>query len=129
MSDYLCAFNNSPLGKGMFTQKTRGVAQKHLNVGEYSKLDILIPDIKKQKEIMNEIDSRLSVCDKIEESIEENFEIATALRQSILKRAFEGKLSNQDQSDEAASFLLERVQANRIEADSVKSKRSKTSAL
>lgn len=90
--EYLCCFNNSPLGKGMFKSKSRGVAQKHLNVGEYSKLKISFPSIREQHQIVQEIESRLSVADKMEESITQSLQQAEALRQSILKKAFEGKL-------------------------------------
>ncbi|MCK6639445.1 MAG: restriction endonuclease subunit S [Bacteroidia bacterium] len=45
-----------------------------------------------QKLIVQEIESRLSVADKMEASITESLQQAEALRQSILKRAFEGKL-------------------------------------
>ena len=38
---------------------------------------------------------------------------ATALRQSILKRAFEGRLVPQDPADEPASVLLDRIRAQR----------------
>lgn len=89
---YLCCFNNSPLGKGMFRDNSRGVAQRHLNVGEYSKLKINFPDIKEQHQIVQEIESRLSVADKMEESITASLLQAEALRQSVLKKAFEGRL-------------------------------------
>ncbi len=92
LSDYLCCFNNSPLGKGMFTANSRGVAQKHLNVGEYSKLKINVPSLKEQHSIVQEIESRLSVADKMEQSIQESLQKAEALRQSILKKAFCGEL-------------------------------------
>jgi type I restriction enzyme, S subunit len=46
-----------------------------------------------QKQIVQEIESRLSVCDKIEETITNSLKQAEALRQSILKKAFEGKLA------------------------------------
>jgi type I restriction enzyme S subunit len=92
LPDYLCCFNNSPLGKGIFTSKSRGVAQKHLNVGEYSKLKINFPSIKEQHLIVQEIESRLSVADKMEEGINQSLQQAEALKQSILKKAFEGKL-------------------------------------
>ena len=92
LPEYLCYFNNSPLGKGMFMAKSRGVAQKHLNVGEYSKLKIFVPTIAEQKNIILEIESYLSVADKMEESIKQSLQQAEALRQSILKKAFEGGL-------------------------------------
>ena len=51
----------------------------------------LCPD-KEQSKIVQEIESRLSVADKMEESITKSLQQAEALRQSILKKAFEGKL-------------------------------------
>lgn len=91
---YLCAFNNSPLGKGMFRKQSRGVAQKHLNVGEYSKLKVNLPSLKEQLNIILEIERRFSVATKLEENINQSLEQAEALRQSILKKAFEGTLAS-----------------------------------
>ena len=42
--------------------------------------------------IAREIDSRLSVCDKVYSEIEENLQKSEALKQSILKKAFSGEL-------------------------------------
>ena len=53
---------------------------------------IPVPPFAEQQKIVQEIESRLSVCDKIEETITNSLKQAEALRQSILKKAFEGKL-------------------------------------
>ena len=48
--------------------------------------------VKEQHQIVQEIESRLSVADKMEESIAQSLQQAEALRQSILKKAFSGEL-------------------------------------
>lgn len=83
----------------------------------------LIPScsIQEQQRILKEIDSRLSVCDKVEESINESLEKAIALRLSILKKAFEGKLLSEDEiakckaspDYEPASVLLAKIKAEK----------------
>lgn len=56
---------------------------------------------------------RFSVFDKIEDSIEQCLNKAEALRQSILKKAYEGELVPQDANDEPAEKLLERIRKER----------------
>lgn len=42
--------------------------------------------------MISEIESRLSVCDSIEQTVDTTLQQAEAMRQSILKDAFEGRL-------------------------------------
>ena len=92
LPEYLCAYTNSPLGKRIIQEKKRGVAQAHFNVSGYSKTPIIVPCLETQKRVVAEIDSRLSVCDSIEQTVDTALQQAEAMRQSILKPAFEGRL-------------------------------------
>ena len=62
---------------------------------------------------MKEVEDQLSVIDKAAVELGAGLRRARRLRQSILKRAFEGNLAPQDPSDEPASVLLERIRAAR----------------
>lgn len=75
-----------------FANETGNVGQG--NVGMKAVTETLIPfcPLHEQQHIVQEIESRLSVCDKIEETITISLAQAETLRQSILKKTFEGKL-------------------------------------
>lgn len=92
----------------------QAVNQASINQTDVSNVEVpLPPTIKEQEKIVQEIESRLSVCDKIEEGILHSLKQAEALRQSILKKAFEGKLVAQNPEDEPAQVLLERIRAEK----------------
>ena len=63
-----------------------------LEIANMNKIPIPVPPIEEQNRIVQEIESRLSVADKMEQSIQESLQKAEALRQSILKKAFCGEL-------------------------------------
>jgi type I restriction enzyme, S subunit len=69
-----------------------GGVQPNLNLGIVKRTIIPFPPLEEQQQIVQEIESRLSVCDKLEETITYSLKQAEALRQSILKKAFEGEL-------------------------------------
>ena len=70
---------------------------------------IPLPPAEEQFEIAAEVERRLSIVGEIQAQVEANLQRAGRLRQSILKRAFDGKLVPQDARDEPAALLLERL--------------------
>ena len=69
-----------------------GNNQKALNKERVRAIHFPFTSFKEQKIIVEEIENRLSVCDSIEQTIDTSLQQAEALRQSILKQAFEGRL-------------------------------------
>ncbi len=67
-------------------------AQKNINLEILYSVAMPLPPEKEQQTIINEIESRLSVAEEIEAAVETNLKRAERLRQSILKKAFSGKL-------------------------------------
>ena len=69
-----------------------GTGIKHLTGQSLLKVPVPIISISKQNTVVLKIESQLSVCNQIEKMIEQSLQQAEAMRQSILKQAFEGRL-------------------------------------
>lgn len=77
---------------GLLEKYFTGTTIKHLTGSGLKKVRIPLPPISEQQLIVDELESKLTVCDKIEETISQSLLQAETLKQSILKKAFEGKL-------------------------------------
>jgi len=125
--DYLNYFLNSKIARDYGgSVKSFGVNQSNINGTKLKSYPFPWAKLKEQKAIVSKIESRLSVCDKIEENIAVGLQQAEALRQSIFKKAFEGKVVPQDPNDEPASVLLERIRADRDKQKQTKATQPKT---
>ena len=65
-------------------------AQKNINLKTLENLVIPYCSIEEQAELIKIVDEKMSVCDRIKQVINQSLQQAEALRQSILKQAFEG---------------------------------------
>ena len=77
---------------GQLNRYFTGTGIKHLTGQSLNKIPVPNFDKPSQDRAVSEIEFRLSVCNQIEETIDVSLHQAEALRQSILKQAFEGKL-------------------------------------
>ncbi|MFA5818140.1 MAG: restriction endonuclease subunit S [Bacteroidales bacterium] len=78
--------------KNFYGSKAQGTTMDVLNLGIIKTIPFPLPSLSEQQHIVDELESKLTVCDKIEEAISQSLQQAETLRQSILKKAFEGKL-------------------------------------
>ena len=78
---------------------------------EVLSLHVAVPPLAEQRAIVAEVDVRLSEAAEHEGLVGDALQRSSILRQSILKRAFEGRLVPQDPTDEPASVLLDRIRA------------------
>jgi type I restriction enzyme S subunit len=92
-SNFVSFYINSVYGrKWIKTVVSQQVGQANVNGTKLQALLIPLPPDTEQQKIIEEVESRFSVTEEIEAAIEINLKRAERLRQSILKKAFSGKL-------------------------------------
>jgi type I restriction enzyme S subunit len=98
------------------------VARANVSLSDIKEFSVLFPSLAEQGTMVAEVERRLSVIDELETTVEANLKRADRLRQSVLSRAFEGKLVPQSSSDEPASLLLTRTRETSSLIDNLRPK-------
>ena len=75
-----------------FKSETGNVGQGNVGIGGIRDSIVPTPPLKEQTKIVEEIEKRFSEADHLEKAIDESLAKSEALQQSILKKAFEGRL-------------------------------------
>ena len=91
---YVLFFLKSIMGKKQIQGLSTGNQESMRNIGQdrIRKIQIPVPSLKEQEKIVQDIKFKLSACENIEKTVNEALMQADAMRQSILKKAFEGGL-------------------------------------
>ena len=104
----------------------QGGAQPNISQQIVRQTPVALPPMSEQKAIVATLEERLTVVHQTSDrSLRSCVSATSALRQSILKRAFQGCLVPQDPDDEPVSALLDRIRAER-EAERRRNKRRPT---
>lgn len=91
--DFLTYYLSSSTGRKELTKSAKqAVNQASINQTDVGNAIVPMPPVEIQKRLLTYIESRLSVCDSIEQTVDAALQQAEAMRQSILKDAFEGRL-------------------------------------
>ncbi len=107
-------------------QIQRGTSYPAVRDSDVLEQIVPFPSVEEQKQITEEIERRFSVADEIDKIIDISLKQVDRLRQSILKRALEGKLVPQDPNDEPASELLERIKIEKTKLDKKRNFKNKS---
>jgi type I restriction enzyme, S subunit len=91
---YVLYYLRSRKGRKQIESLSTGNQDSMRNIGQEKirQIEFTYCSIEEQNKVVDAIESRVSVADKMEESINQSLQQAEALKQSILKKAFEGKL-------------------------------------
>lgn len=91
-SEFMAWYLRSDWGQKDLLKNKRGAGKLGLGLDDIR--DAMVPVVSdgQAKAIISEISARLSVCDSIQQTIDTSLQQVEALRQSILKQAFEGRL-------------------------------------
>jgi type I restriction enzyme, S subunit len=115
MIQFLQVALDSPQAQHKIATASGSTAQPHLYLGDLRQLIVPLSPLSEQEAIVDAVEDQFSMIDHLETDLDAKLNNAEALRQSILKHAFEGKLVPQDPTDEPASELLKRIAVEREE--------------
>ena len=116
-TDWLYFLFRSSFGLDALLSISSATAIKKFNKTDFKKILIPIPPISEQGKIVKELESYeplLTEYDVLEKAKSKlDTEIYDKLKKSILQYAIQGKLAEQDENDEPASVLLERIRTEK----------------
>jgi type I restriction enzyme S subunit len=111
--DYVLWYLRSELAQSRMHKAIKGVAVRGINIGDVRALQVPIPSLEEQHEIVQRIQRLFAYADRLEARWQAGQQQVAQLTPSLLAKAFRGELVPQDPNDEPAGVLLERIKAER----------------
>ncbi|MBP8169766.1 MAG: restriction endonuclease subunit S [Azonexus sp.] len=108
------ALNSGPSRQFVESKIRTTAGQSGVSGEDIKNIPVPICSPAEQRQIIEELESKLSEADQLDQTLATALQQSAALRQSILKNAFCGQLVKQDENDEPAAVLLERIRAEKL---------------
>jgi len=114
-SKYIFNFLNSGFHRDRLEEITNKSGQAFYNLSrqKLAQLSVPFPPLSEQKRIVSKIEEIFAVIDQIGTKKKEALSIIRNMRQTALQDAIMGVLVEQDENDEPASVLYEKIQAEK----------------
>jgi len=136
-ADYVELYLRSPSVQKRLEAAMKGVAVRGVNIGDVRVLQVAVPPIREQNEIVRRVEALFKLADAIEKRVAAATLRAGKLTQAILAKAFRGELvtteaklaRREGREYEPASVLLERIKAERAAAEQKQPKIKKTKGV
>ena len=119
LQEYFLQFLRSRAGRKQIMLLSTGNQESMRNIGQDRIRSIVVPISSNEEAavVIETLASKLSEVDQLDQTIIASLQQSEALRQSILKKAFSGQLVAQDENDEPAAALLERIKEEKAGSD------------
>lgn len=111
--DYLKWFLKSGIFRKLLLKQTGRGIKKEIKAKHFLPIEIQLPSLNQQHEVVRQIQGVADYIVEINQQIEQQTKYMEIFRQTILQQAIEGKLCEQNPSDEPASVLLEKIKAEK----------------
>lgn len=109
--EFIAYNSQTQVAKGYFFHNAKQTVNlASINMTVLSELPVPLCSMEEQQEIIDQLEKLFTKQEELNQTIDFALKDTQTLRQSILKKAFEGKLVPQDSNDEPASELLKKIQ-------------------
>jgi len=95
--------------KDQWKAMQRGATKVGLSLGDIRSIELGVPTLTEQQEIVRRVEALFAYADRIEARLSSAQKTVERLTPAVLAKAFRGHLAPQDPNDEPASALLERI--------------------
>ena len=122
---YLSLYLNSPAIQHLIKKWSSGATREALTISQIKSIPLPVCSLEEQEFIVSELESQHTILEHIKKTLEKKIDQIQMLKQSVLNKAFTGRLVSQNSNDESAFELLKKIKAERLEFAESKPKEKK----